>query len=311
MAFVKATKKQAKARIAIFGPAGSGKTWTALELARSLGDKVAVIDTEHGSAAKYCDRFPFDGDEMTDFAPGKYIQAIAEAERAGYDVLVIDSLSHAWSGAGGLLEQADKKGGRFDAWKDLTPQHNKLIEAIMAAKLHIIATMRSKTEYVIEKVKNRNGQEVSAPRKVGLAPVQRDGMEYEFDVVFNLDESNGITTTKTRCPELSEKTWRHENAQIAEVLKCWLSDGATAPAAEPTPQPETTPPPDPIKAAKVRALVIAIKDAGIVEASRKKWMSDELKRDAAHQVESSKDLSIAELDTLIERANSVRAKGAA
>ena len=131
-AFKKATKAQAKLRISIFGPSGSGKTYTSLLLAAALGGPVALIDTERGSASKYAgDVADFDALELTSYEPAKYIRAIGEAAKERYPVLVIDSLSHAWSGKGGILEQKDAKGGRFDAWKELTPQQTDLLEAIL------------------------------------------------------------------------------------------------------------------------------------------------------------------------------------
>ena len=125
LAFQKATKRQAKLRMALIGPSGSGKTFTALTLATALGKRVGVIDTEHGSASKYADRFAFDCLNLTSFSPGTYVEAIAAAAAAGFDVLIIDSLSHAWSGKDGALEQVDKKaaasrsGNSFTAWRDV------------------------------------------------------------------------------------------------------------------------------------------------------------------------------------------------
>lgn len=219
MAFKKATKQQARLRLALIGPAGSGKTFTALTLAKYMGDAIAVIDTEHGSASKYAGRVAeFDVDELTDFAPAKYIAALKEAR--GYPVVVIDSLSHAWMGKGGLLDQADSKGGKFQAWKDLTPQHHALVEAILAFPGHVIVTMRSKTEYEI--TKDDRGK-VNVER-VGTAAVQRDGVEYEFDVVGQLDQSNTLHVIKSRCPEVQGDI-RKPGAELAETLKAWLSDG--------------------------------------------------------------------------------------
>jgi len=222
--FQRATKKRARLRLALAGLSGSGKTWTALELGRELSEngKVAVIDTERGSASKYSDVFTFDVLELESFEPRNYIDAIKDAERAGYDVIVIDSLSHAWSGKGGALDQVDKGGGRFDAWRNVTPQHNALVDAILGSSAHIIVTMRSKTEYVVEK--NEKGK--SEPRKVGLAPVQRDGIEYEFDVTADLDDRNVVKIGKTRCSALAGRLFQHQNKEIAAVLKAWLSDGA-------------------------------------------------------------------------------------
>ncbi len=228
MTFQKATKRRAKLRLALIGPSGSGKTFTALTFAAGLGSRVAVIDTERGSASKYADMFSFDVLEPDSFSPMTYVEAIREAERARYDVLVIDSLSHAWTGKDGALEQVDSIAKRsqisntFAAWRDVTPQHNAMVDAIIGANMHIIATMRAKTEYIMET--NERGK--SVPRKVGLAPVQRDGLEYEFDVVADMDLDNNLIVAKSRCPALTGQIVAKPNGNLAAVLKAWLEDGA-------------------------------------------------------------------------------------
>ncbi len=219
--FVKATKKQSRARIALQGPGGSGKTWTALELALGLGTRIAVIDTERGSASKYSDKFSFDVLELDSYGPERYVEAIQAAEKEGYDVIIIDSLSHAWSGKDGVLERVDRKGG-FSGWKDVTPQQNRMVDAILGCKSHIIATLRVKTEYAVEQ--NSNGK--MAPRKLGLAPIQKDGLEYEFDVMCSLDTNNNLSVEKTRCASLQGRTYKHQNPEIAATIKAWLTDGA-------------------------------------------------------------------------------------
>jgi hypothetical protein len=231
MSFQKATKKQAKLRLALIGPSGSGKTYTALTLATHLvpGGRIAVIDTERGSASKYADLFTFDVQEPESFHPRTYIEAIAEAQAAGYDVLVIDSLSHAWMGRDGALELVDKaakrnpSGNSFAAWRDVTPLHNALVDALLATKLHIIVTMRSKMEYVQEK--DERGKTVI--RKVGLQPIQRDGLEYEFDVVGDMDVDNTLVVTKTRCSVLAGAVISKPGKPLADTLAHWL-DGAPA-----------------------------------------------------------------------------------
>ena len=227
--FLPATKEQAHLRMALVGPAGSGKTYSALNIAQHLspGGKVAVIDTEHGSARKYADKFDFDVIELSNFNPANYVAMINAAQQFGYDVLIIDSLSHAWNGTGGVLEIVDKasqnsKNNTYVGWAKGTPAHNALIDAILAASLHVIVTMRSKTDYVLEV--GHNGK--TTPRKVGTAPVQRDGVDYEFDVVGELTTDNTLAVTKTRCSELHETSFAKPGANIANVLRAWLSDGA-------------------------------------------------------------------------------------
>lgn len=229
--FKKAVKTESKLRMAIDGPSGSGKTYTALTLATALanGHGVAVIDTERGSASKYSDLFGFDVCELgrdpkdlKPFHPEKYISAISEA--SGYDVLVIDSLSHAWSGKGGILECVDeiakraKSGNKFTAWSEGTPLQNRLIDAILAFPGHVIATMRSKTEYVTE----TNDRGKAAPRKVGTAPVQRDGVEYEFDIVADMTLDNEMLVSKSRCPALTGAVISKPTAAVADTLKAWM-----------------------------------------------------------------------------------------
>ncbi len=231
MMFVKATKKQQKARVALIGPAGSGKTYTALTLAKHLGQRIAVIDTERGSASKYSgDVADFDVCEPARFAPKAYVDALHGAAAAGYDVVVIDSLSHAWEGEGGVLDQVDQRGKGFESWKDMTPQMRGLIDAILGYPGHVIATLRSKTEWVVEERENRNGKIVKTPRKIGLAPKFKDGLEYEFDVVALMDDAV-LTVTKSRCSALADLAVKRPGKPFADTLRAWLDDGAERPAA--------------------------------------------------------------------------------
>ncbi|NLN16775.1 MAG: ATP-binding protein [Firmicutes bacterium] len=225
--FQRATKRQAKARIGIAGPAGSGKTYTALLLATSMCNRVAVIDTEHGSASKYADEFEFDVLELDDFHPQNYVKAIEAAEAAGYDGLVIDSISHEWNGKNGCLELVElyakrsKGGNKYAAWADVTPLHNAFIEAIHSAKLHIFATMRSKMDYIQTEDKGR-----TVIQKVGMAPITREGVEYEMDIVGEMDLEHNMVITKSRCKALADKMFRPPGKELADAIKAWLSDGA-------------------------------------------------------------------------------------
>ncbi len=246
--FQKATKYQLKARIALLGPAGSGKSYTALRLAFALAGpegRVAAIDTEHRSLSKYVGEAPdgrpwdFDVLELESFSPDAYIEGIKAAEAAGYSVLVIDSLSHAWAGKDGILEfvdetarkQAMRGGGRensFAAWREATPKHNELVETMLGAKLHLLVTMRVKTEYVQEK--DDKGRTVIT--KKGLQPVQREGLDYEFDVVCDLEpKQNTMLVSKTRCPALTDKLFEKPGPEVVEIIRTWLESGAPAPQA--------------------------------------------------------------------------------
>ncbi len=226
--FTKATKEQAKLRMALVGPAGSGKTMTALLIAKELGSKIAVIDTEYGSASLYSDKADFDVLQLTSFSVENYLAGIDAAVKGGYDVLIIDSLSHAWAGKNGVLEFKDavsaKSGDSYGAWRKATPLHNSLVDALLAAPIHIIATMRAKTEYVIEK--DDNGK--TRMRKIGLQPVQRDGLEYEFGIVADLDWDHNLIIDKSRCEALTDKVFNRAGKDIADILKDWLTSGAPA-----------------------------------------------------------------------------------
>jgi adenylate kinase family enzyme len=229
--FKKATKSQSKLRLALLGPTGSGKTYTALRIAKGLGSKVAFIDTERGSASKYSGDFDFDVLELESFAPATYVEAIRGAQAEGYDVLIIDSLSHAWMGKEGALEQVDKVGKRsgggasgnnFGAWREVTPMHNSLVDTILASRMHVIATMRVKMDYVMEE----DSRGKKSVRKIGLQPQQRDGVEYEFDVIADIDQEHNFIVSKTRCSALDGYVQKNAGEEVADKLKAWLTDGA-------------------------------------------------------------------------------------
>ncbi len=227
--FQKATKRQSFLRLALVGPSGSGKTYTSLRVAHGLGTKIALLDSERGSAAKYADDFAFDTLALDTFSPREYIEGIEAAVAGGYEVLIIDSLSHAWMGKGGILEMhdmataQDRAGNSYTSWRFVTPEHNKLVDAMLQAPLHIIATMRSKTEYIQEK--NDSGKTVI--RKVGLQPVQRQDLDFEFDVVGDMDQTNTLVVTKTRCRALTQAILHEPGEQdLAKILKNWLTDGS-------------------------------------------------------------------------------------
>lgn len=227
--FTPATRAAAKARIALAGPSGSGKTYTSLALATGLGS-TAVIDTERGSASKYAGINGWEFSTLTpqSFSPMSLVEALSAASGAGFEVVVVDSLSHYWMGVDGMLEQVDRRakgGNNFSGWKEAGPDERRMIDALVSYPGHVIVTLRVKTEYVIEQ--NERGK--SAPRKVGLKPIQRDGIEYEFDVVADLDHDNVLTVSKTRVPTLAHAVIPQPGAELAETITSWLSDGEAAP----------------------------------------------------------------------------------
>jgi hypothetical protein len=229
--FTKATKTQTYLRLCLIGPSGSGKTFSALTFAQALGQRIAVIDTEHGSSQKYADRFDFDVAVLHRHHPRDYVQAIYAAAQAGYEVLLIDSLSHAWIGRDGVLELVDKarkgqRGSDFSVWAEFTPLHNELLDAIMAAPLHVIATLRAKTAYEIEK-NERTGKNTIT--KLGLQPIQRDGVEYEFDIICDMTLDNTLIVSKSRMEALSGRVITRPDADVANEIAAWLRDGAPAP----------------------------------------------------------------------------------
>jgi len=228
--FEKATKTKCKLRMAIIGPSGCGKTYTSLLLAKELGKNIALIDTERGSARKYSDIFNFHVLELDNFHPHNYMQAIALAEKEGFEVLIIDSLSHAWNGTNGALDLVDQAAARmrtsnsFAAWRQVTPLHNKLIDTILKTNLHIIVTMRAKTEFSVEK--DEKGKTVI--RKVGLQPIQREGLEYEFDICGDMDLSNTMMISKTRYSPLQQSVIKKPGKELALTIKKWLNNGEPA-----------------------------------------------------------------------------------
>jgi AAA domain len=230
MAFTKAVRKRAKARIGICGPAGSGKTMSALKLAFGIvgpGGRIAVLDTENESTSLYAHLGDYDVDVIKPpFTIEKYINGIRDAEKLGYDLLIIDSLSHGWAGTGGILEFVDAKsesakGNKFAGWREATPKHNSLVDAMLQSSMHIIGTMRSKTEYVL--VEDEKGKKV--PKKVGMAPVQREGLDYEFTLVFDIDQERHIACSSKDRTELFDGFFGKLTEEHGKSIREWLDSG--------------------------------------------------------------------------------------
>lgn len=244
LTFAPATRSEAKARVAIIGPTGAGKTWTALEWATVLAapnGKIAVIDTENGSASLYSDQYHFDTAYWAPpYSALKLAAAIGNAA-ANYDVVVIDSLTHFWQGAGGVLDVVDRaaekaRGNTYAGWKEGTPVWRALLDALVFAPCHIVVTMRSKMDYVQDK--DSNGK--TTITKVGMAPVARNDVEYEFTVVGDMDQTHRMTITKSRCDELADQSAQaHQTQKLAVILRDWLGSADTTAPAMVAPQIDT------------------------------------------------------------------------
>jgi AAA domain len=227
--FEDASREQSLARIALDGPAGSGKTWTALTLATMLAGPdgtIGVIDTERRSASKYAPPFRFKTLPLSHYHPAELVKGLAKAEQHGIDVVCVDTLSKFWSGAGGMLEIVDQAspqygGNQFGGWKVARPIEAEMLEALLAYPGHVIVTMRVKTAY--EVTTGEDGKK--KPVKIGLAPDQRQNIEYEFDIVGDLDLDNTLTISKTRCPELSGAVIRKPDEKLGKKILDWLTEG--------------------------------------------------------------------------------------
>lgn len=230
MGFKPASKKQQKLRLLLEGASGSGKTYSALIIAKTIAEtlnkKIAFIDTEYGSASLYADRFEFDTLELTPpFTPEKYISAINEAATADdYGVLVIDSISHEWSGQGGCLDIQSSLGGTFNDWKKVTPRHQKFINSILEANIHIIGCARTKSDYVMEEGINNSGKSTTKPVKVGTKTEQREGLEFEFTTIFRLNQNHVASVSKDRT-SLFENEDAVITSNTGEKLLEWLNAG--------------------------------------------------------------------------------------
>jgi hypothetical protein len=229
---VKAVDIKSLLRCAIQGPAGSGKTYSALVLAQALGGEVVVIDTERGSSAKFATEwsgFAFDVlDLQPPYDPERYVEAIKFCER-DYGVIIIDSLSHAWSGTGGALDIVDKKtaaagGNKYYAWRYVTPKHNALVDAMLNSSANIIGCMRTKVKYV----EGTEGGKKTY-KKEGMEAIQREGLDYEFDIVFELTLDHAAIITKSRYAKLADKIFTPIVNETGLEIKEWLDRGIARP----------------------------------------------------------------------------------
>lgn len=235
MKFEKAERKKAKLRLALTGPSGSGKTYGALQVAKGIGGKVAVIDTEKGSASLYTHMAEFDVLELAPpFTPERFIEALHAAEGADYNVLIIDSITHEWSGKGGCLELVDEvarakyKGNSWSAWNDITPRHRDFLDALLRSPIHVIATMRSKTETAQTE---ENGRKKVV--KLGMKAEQRDGAEYEFTTVLDIvHDGHYAVASKDRTGLFTDRDPRQLTPEVGKEMLAWLENGAEIPQVE-------------------------------------------------------------------------------
>lgn len=243
MQFTKATRRKARLRLTITGPSGSGKTLGALMIAKGIGGRIAVIDTERGSASLYSAPVrlangamwqppEFDVLELDPpYAPERFIEAMSAAEEAQYDIVIVDSTTHEWSGVGGCLEMVDKiaaaktKGNTWAAWNEVTPRHRAFMDKFLRSPCHVITTMRSKTETAQEE---RNGKKVVV--KLGMKAEQRDGSEFEFTTVVDLVHDGHFATTSKDRTGVFAGDPRPLSEEVGRELLDWLESGADAPA---------------------------------------------------------------------------------
>jgi hypothetical protein len=219
----KSNRRQAKIKMALQGPAGSGKTYSSLLIAKGLlngrFEKVAVIDSEKGSSDLYADLGNYNVLALDDYSPEKYIQAIDLCEKEGMEVIIIDSITHAWEY---LLDyHGSLSGNSFTNWNKITPRQRAFVERILNSSCHVIATMRTKQDYVLNQ---KDGKYI--PEKVGLKAVQRDGVEYEFTLILDLDIKHYATSSKDRTGLFMDKPEFKITSGVGKQIHDWCNSGA-------------------------------------------------------------------------------------
>lgn len=225
MALRKATRQKAKIRLGLSAVSGGGKTYSAILIALGLtGDlsKVAVIDTENGSADLYSHLGDYNVFTLqAPFTPERYIEAIHECEKAGMEVIIIDSITHEWDGKGGCLEIMDKLGGKYQDWAKVTPRHQAFIDAILQSPCHVITTVRRKQDY--EMTKGNDGK--VKVEKAGLKEVTREGFEYELTANLELDVRHNAVASKDRTGLFIDKPAFTPSEETGKMILAWCESG--------------------------------------------------------------------------------------
>ena len=221
----KATRKKAKIRLGLSAVSGGGKTYSAILVAKGLasGDlsKVAIIDTENGSADLYAHLGDYNVLPLTaPFTPERYIEAIRACEKAGMEVIIVDSISHEWDGKGGCLEIVESLGGKYQDWAKVTPRHQAFIESILHSPCHVITTVRRKQDY--EMIRDGNKVKVE---KAGLREVTREGFEYELTINLELDLHHNATPSKDRTNLFMGKPAFVPSEKTGELIAQWCEQG--------------------------------------------------------------------------------------
>jgi hypothetical protein len=229
MQLQQASRKRARIKMALQGPSGSGKTMSSLLVAFGLCNdwsKIAVIDTENHSAELYSHLGQYNVVSISaPYSPEKYITAINLCEQSGIQVIILDSISHEWEGSGGILDtHGNMAGNSFTNWGKLTPRHNAFIQSILQSPCHIIGTIRSKQDYVLNE---KNGKMI--PEKVGLKGVTRDGMDYEFTLVFDVDIKHNVTASKDRTGLFADKPEFKITSDTGKTIAEWCNSGTVVP----------------------------------------------------------------------------------
>ena len=304
MLFKKAERSRVYLKIGFSAPSGCGKTYSALLTAYGLcGDwsKIALIDTENGSGELYSSLGGYSVCVLhPPFTPDKYIEAINLATDNGFSVLIIDSLSHAWNGEGGLLEMQDKaaraskSGNSYTAWRDITPLHNKLVNTILQSQIDIIVTVRAKSDYVI----NQDGGKTTI-KKIGLAPIFREGLEFELTTFFDLSIDHIATASKDRTGQFDGKNFI-PTAETGNIFNAWRNSGAEPVKVEDKPFPEQATPSADAKAILKKKRGAEIRDLIAIYKIDDKTVAEEIKKYAPDVSKLTEEQYIAVLQKIKE-----------